>query len=243
MIGLPPRSRRASAPDSAELSHRIGTARTPVKRLTAAVNYFGALRGFARVLGTQQPAPTRPDELAGTHIRAFVKHYDGQPKRQHSAFKQLRSVLRNDPEFPEDARQALFDVRVKEPEVIRPGAYTDDDWQAIMTAVRRDVRLARERIEAGQRRLARWRGGDPTLSRQESERGALLDIFDRTGDLPRQPGGKDNHTNAVLRASGFQHLAASLCLTRRWLRCVSRAGPCRRRRWPAVRCRSGWCGR
>ncbi len=196
------------------LSRRIGTARTPIKRLSAAENYFGALCGFARILSRQQPAPTRPEELAGTHVRAFVEHYDDQPKRQHSAFKQLRSVLRNDPELPEDARQALFDVRVKEPEVIRPGAYTDDDWQAIMTAARRDVRLARERIEAGQRLLARWRGGDPTLSRQDAERGALLDIFDRTGDLPRQPGGKGNHTNAVLRAGGFRHLAASLCLTR-----------------------------
>ncbi|MFI9585919.1 hypothetical protein ACIHCQ_29690 [Streptomyces sp. NPDC052236] len=196
------------------LSRRIGTARTPVKRLTAADDHFGALRGFARVLSRQQPVPTCPQELAGMHIRAFVEHYDDQPKRQHSAFKQLRSVLRNDPELPEAARQALFDVRVKEPEVIRPGAYADDDWQAIMTAARRDIRLARERIEVGQRLLARWRGGDPVLSRQEAERGALLDIFDCTGDLPRQAGGKGNHTNAVLRAGGFHHLAASLCLTR-----------------------------
>ncbi|WP_243088156.1 hypothetical protein [Streptomyces sp. 891-h] len=123
-------------------------------------------------------------------------------------------MLRKDPELPEDARQALFDVRVKEPEVIRPGAYADADWQAIMTAARRDVRLARERVEAGQRLLARWRGGDPALSRREAERGALLDTLDRTGDLPRQPGGKRNHTNAVLRAGGMGHLAASLCLTR-----------------------------
>ncbi|MFF3313182.1 hypothetical protein [Streptomyces sp. NPDC002952] len=194
-------------------SRRVGTARTPVKRLKAAGQHFDALQGFARVLNRYQPQPACPQELSGAHIHAFVEHYDGRPKRQHSALKGLRTVLRDDPELPEEARQALFDVRVKKPEVVSPGAYEDEDWQAIMTAARRDVRLARERIEAGRRLLARWRDGDPDLSRHEAEEGALLDLFDRTADLPRIPGSGD-YTKAVLRVGGFRRLAARLCLTR-----------------------------
>ncbi|MET7684231.1 hypothetical protein [Streptomyces sp. NPDC005423] len=147
------------------------------------------------------------------HIRAFVQYYDDRPTRQYSALKRLRAALRDDPELPEEALQALFDIRVKKPEEVSPGAYEDEDWQAIMTAARRDVRLARERIGSGRRLLARWRGGDPSLSRDEAEEGALLDLFDRTADLPRMPRSGD-YTAAVLRGGGSRRLAASLCLTR-----------------------------
>ncbi|MET8249538.1 hypothetical protein ABZV31_37370 [Streptomyces sp. NPDC005202] len=101
-------------------SRRISTSRTPAKRLRTANNRFDSLRGFAQVLARHQPPPTCVAQLAEAHIRAFVEHYDGLPKRQHSAFKQLRTVLRNDPELPEDARQVLFNIRVKQPEVERP---------------------------------------------------------------------------------------------------------------------------
>nr|WP_308405400.1 hypothetical protein [Streptomyces rugosispiralis] len=151
-------------------------------------------------------------ELDEEHVRAFVEHYDDRPKRQHSAFKQLRTALRNDPEPPEGARQALFNIRVTQPEAERPGAYTEGDWQAIMTAARRDIRLGRERIETGRRLMTRWRNGDPHLSKEEAELGALLDTFDRTGDLPRWRTG--DYTTAVLKAGGFRGIAGWLCLTK-----------------------------
>lgn len=118
-------------------SRRVGTARTSSKRLRAANGHFDALRGFARVLNQCQPQPTCPQELAGAHIRAFVDSYDGRPKRQYSAFRSLRTVLRDDPELPEEARQSLFEIRVKKPEEVGPGAHEDQDWQAIMTAASR----------------------------------------------------------------------------------------------------------
>ncbi|MFG3410484.1 hypothetical protein [Streptomyces sp. NPDC048142] len=194
-------------------SRRVGSARTSPKGLRAANGHFDALRGFARVLKQCRPQPTCPQELAGAHIRTFVKSYEDRPKRQYSAFKRLRTVLRDDPELPEEARQSLFEVRVKKPEEVNPGAYEDEDWQAIMTAARRDVRLARERIEAARRLLARWRNADPDLSRQEMEEGGLLDRFDRTADLPRGPRLGD-YSRAVQRCGGSRRLMAKLCLTR-----------------------------
>ncbi|WP_055469081.1 hypothetical protein [Streptomyces ardesiacus] len=193
-------------------SRRISTSRTPAKRLRTANGGFDCLRGFARILARHQPPPTCVEQLAEEHVRAFAEHYDDRPKRQHSAFKQLRTVLRNDPELPEEARQALFNIRVKQPEVERPGAYREGDWQAIMTAARRDIRLGRERIDAGRRLMARWRSGDPQLSKEEAELGSLLDTFDRTGDLPRWRTG--DCTAAVLKAGGFREIAGWLCLTK-----------------------------
>lgn len=194
------------------LARRVGTSRSNVKRVRAADQHFEALRGFAQALHRFWPQPTCPDELAGAHIRAFVEYYDDRPKRRHSALKRLRAALRDDPELPEEARQTLVDVRVKEPEEVGPGAYEEEDWQAIMTGARRDVRLARERVAAGRRLLARWRDGDAGLSRREREVGALLDVFDRTGDLPRAASG--DYTGAVFRLGASRKLSAMLCLTK-----------------------------
>ncbi|MET8249537.1 hypothetical protein ABZV31_37365 [Streptomyces sp. NPDC005202] len=60
--------------------------------------------------------------------------------------------------------------------------------------------------------MARWRRSDGQLSREEAELGALLDMFDRTGDLPRQRSG--DYTGAVLRAGGFRQISGWLCLTK-----------------------------
>lgn len=192
-------------------SRRVGTARTASKRLGTAEGHFYTANGFADVLAGCGPQPTSPEQLTGRHIQAFVDHHEGR-HGQHDAVKRLRTLLREDPELPDAARQALLNVRVKGPEIERPGAYPDTDWQAITTAARRDVRLARERIESGRRLVARWRAGDPALSLHQAEVGSLLDIFDRTGELPRTPSG--DHTRAVARAGGFRVLAARLCLTR-----------------------------
>ncbi|MFG2235934.1 hypothetical protein ACGFNX_39075 [Streptomyces sp. NPDC048723] len=192
-------------------SRRVGTARTSSKRLQTAEGHFYSASGFAEVLAGCEPQPTSPQDLTEEHIQAYVDHYEGRHV-QHDYVKRLRTLLRDDPELPEAARQALLNVRTKGPGVERPGAYPDADWQAIMTAARRDIRLAWERIEAGRRLLVRWRADDPSLSPRQVEVGSLLDIFDRTGELPRLPSG--NHNNAVLRAGGFRVLAPRLCLTR-----------------------------
>ncbi|WP_459649299.1 hypothetical protein [Kitasatospora sp. Ki12] len=192
-------------------SRRVGTARTSSKRFRTAEGHFYTASSFANVLADCDPQPTSPDDLTGKHIQAYVECYEGRPV-QHDYVKRLRTLLRGDPELPEAAWQALLNVRVKGPEIERPGSYPDADWQAIMTAARRDIRLARERIEAGRRLLARWRAGDPGLSLHQTEVGSLLDNFDRTGELPRTPSG--DHTRAVMRAGGFRALAPRLCLTR-----------------------------
>ena len=58
-----------------------------------------------------------------------------------------------------------------------------------MAAVRGDVRRARDRIRAGRALLARYRARQLPGGSTQARLGELLDVFDRTGDVPRRPSG------------------------------------------------------
>jgi hypothetical protein len=131
--------------------------RSGVKRSKTAYGHYYALKSFADSLALEQPAVERPDEVTAQHIVAYRARYYSPP-RLSEAIRRLRVVLDDDPELPGAARAELCEVRL--PERYRPGAltaYSDGDWQVIMTALRHDVRAARDRIRAGQQSLARYR--------------------------------------------------------------------------------------
>ncbi|MGP4104049.1 hypothetical protein [Nonomuraea sp. KM90] len=89
--------------------------------------------------------------------------------------------------------------------------YTDHEWQDIMTALRRTIRLARDRIRTGTLLLARYRSGDEGLNDREALQGRLLEQFCVTGDLPRVASG--GYRKEVVRAGGTAALRAMLCLS------------------------------
>lgn len=80
-----------------------------------------------------------------------------------------------------------------------------------MTAVRGDVRRARDRISTGRSLRARHRAGKLPGGSAQALLGELLDIFDRTGTVPRKPFG--DPATQVTEAGGVDAVTSSLCLT------------------------------
>jgi hypothetical protein len=185
--------------------------RSGAKRISTASNRYYALKGFAESLASARPPVQVPGQLGARHIAAFRAGYDTRPGLRW-ALTSLCSALRDDPDLPEAARAELYETRL--PQAREPApvtAYSDQEWQVIMTALRHDLRGARDRIRAGQELLARYRSGQVTAEDANHEFGRLLDEFDRTGDLPRYPGG--SQTEAVLGLGGFTAIALRLCMT------------------------------
>lgn len=191
---------------------RIGP-RSALRRVKTAEQIFIVLRLFARTLADAAEPVRRPQDLAAAHVAAFRMRYAGI-RSGWSYLESLRSTLRDSPELPAVVRVALLSGQRPEhgrdePEGLVP--YTADELQAIMTMLRRDVRLARERIQAGHELLARYRAGQVDLAADDERVGYLLDSFDRTGDFPRYPNGF--RLAEVSKAGGVGHLGSLLCLS------------------------------
>lgn len=190
--------------------------RHAMKHTVSAEHMFGTVKVLAGVLSRQWPAITGVTGVTAAHMRAFRDHCDGQNRAEYLV-QSLRSLLRDDPELPPQVRTtlALSWARPKraEPEEPREQEYDDAEWQQIMTALRGDVRIARDRIRAGRRLLARYRAGDLPAGGAEDATGRLLDVFDRTGDFPRYAGRHRCHVNDVRALGGSAALMSRLCLT------------------------------
>jgi hypothetical protein len=187
--------------------------RSGVKRLGSARCLYYACRRFAAVLAQMDLVVHGPGELTGAHIAAFTLRYAGMPTGRADLIT-LRALLRDDDELPGPARTALLGGRLprSQPQGRRPVvAYGEQEWQLIMTALRRDVRTARDRISAGRALLTRYRAGEVPASGPDARLGAVLDMFDRTGDVPREKSG--NPAWQVSKAGGVDAVAALLCLT------------------------------
>jgi hypothetical protein len=193
------------------LTRRTG-ARSAVKRVATAAGYYFVLRLFAVSLSESAVPPRSPDELTAEHLVAF-QAARSDLKALVTYIENLRSLLRDDPEISPQFRTAL--IRTQVPggpagDFAKDGAYADADLQQILTAVRRDIRVARDRVRAGRLLLDRYRSGD-LVDPKESRIAVLLDIFDQTGDLPRLRSGRIE--TRVTRAGGGTRLAERLCLS------------------------------
>ncbi|MBP2349032.1 hypothetical protein JOF29_000115 [Kribbella aluminosa] len=188
------------------------SARSAVKRLSTADTHYTALKRFALALAEVRPAPAGPSEVTAAHVHAVVDSYRGHAS-QRDFLKRLRTTFRDDPELPPAARTALLAARVvPSPESGRPRMpYSDSEWRLIVVTAQRDIRVARTRIGAGRALLARYRSGDAVDA--DAELGRLLDVFDRTGELPRIASG--DHVREVTRCGGVAAVVFSLCLSQR----------------------------
>ena len=189
---------------------RLTGPRSGVKRLTSAKGHYNLIHIFAASLAASFPTPRGPQDLTACHIEAFRRRYDNMPA-QYDYVKRLRVVLRDEPELPQSARHELLAARLPDkPEPAPASGYSDGEWQQLMTALRHDVRVARDRVRAGRDLLTRYRAQAVAPGSDEDELGRLLDIFDRTGDLPRTASG--GHSRAVGRAGGFRAVGIRLCI-------------------------------
>src|SRR5262249_2531501 len=127
----------------------------------------------------------------------------------------LRGLLRDDPELTPETRAAVVALRpgltAESQPPGRPAEYSDAEWQQVTIPLRRDVRVARDRIRAGRDLPGRYRAGELAAGSPEGQAGRFLDIFERTGDFPRAPRGKA--VERVYAVGGVAALAARLTLT------------------------------
>ncbi|MFB6940793.1 hypothetical protein ACFWGL_08115 [Streptomyces sp. NPDC060286] len=121
--------------------------------------------------------------------------------------------MRTRDDLTEDALRDLLRTRLPAAaEATQVMAYSDHEWQQIMTAVRRDVRISRDRIRAGTRILARFRDGELIPGSRQEALGRMLEQFATTGDLPRNESGA--LWDEVSRLGGAMAITGMLSLTR-----------------------------
>lgn len=188
--------------------------REGITRLRTAGSVYYACRWFVVVLAAAGSPVRCPVDLTGAHIATLILR-SAETRMALGYMTWLRSMLREDPELPAPARTVLLLARLPRVPVKETGdrkrAYSDEEWRQIMTAARGDVRTARDRVKAGQRLLARYRAGELAAGSHDADVAVVLDVFDRTGDVPRRADGE--LTRAASRAGGFMAVASLLCLT------------------------------
>lgn len=152
------------------LAERAG-ARSGVKRAQSFRTGYQVVRDFARSLAECKPPPRHPSEITAEHIRAFASRYE-DPQTRRTCVARLRNVLRGCSELPEPARHELFQTRLPVKQTsVQITAYSEAEWQQITTALRRDVRLCRDRIRGGLRLLEQFRAGELDAGSAEAELG------------------------------------------------------------------------
>ncbi|MEU1941976.1 hypothetical protein ABZ554_05890 [Streptomyces sp. NPDC020125] len=186
-------------------------ARSGVKRAKSFRTGYQVVRDFAQALAQCAPPPEQPADITAEHIRAFTSRYE-DPQTRRTCVTRLRTALRGCTELTETARRELFETRLPVKQVSEQvTAYSEGDWQQIMTALRRDVRLCRDRIRGGLRLLEQFRAGALEQGSAEAELGGLLDSFATSGDLPR---GRDGGgTPEVKRHGGVVPVMRMLSLS------------------------------
>ncbi|MFG2924298.1 hypothetical protein ACGFYA_22690 [Streptomyces sp. NPDC048305] len=194
------------------LAARCG-ARGGSKRLATAKKYHWVLRRFTVVLSEAGRVPSAPGELAPEHFQILRDRYEDHPASLRMYLQSLRRLMRKRDDLTEEALHDLLRTRLPAAaDATQVMAYSDHEWQQIMTAVRRDVRVSRDRIRAGVRLLARFQGGQLVPGSREEALGRMLEEFATTGDLPRSESGVLR--DEVSRLGGAMAISGMLSLTR-----------------------------
>ncbi|MCC3773804.1 hypothetical protein [Streptomyces sp. UNOB3_S3] len=179
-----------------------------MKSIKTAGSYFTMLVRFATFLSKQSDVPQRPEEISSAHVAAFKLSLS--PGSQLPSAWRLRTLMRDAPCLPAATRAAILHGRLPERETDAVLAYSEDERQQILTAVRHDVRSARDRIRASRDLLDCYRRGETEAD--EERLGGALDVIDRTGDVPRDGAGRP--FKWMRRYGGTGALVTGLCLTR-----------------------------
>ncbi len=188
-------------------------ARGGSKRLATAKKYHWVLRRFTVVLSDAGRVPSTPGELAPEHFQILRDRYEDHPTSLRLYLQALRRLMRKRDDLTEEALHDLLRTRLPvAAEATQVMAYSDHEWQQIMTAVRRDVRISRDRIRVGVRLLARFRDGELIAGSREEALGRMLEEYATTGDLPRNESGVLR--DEVSRLGGAMAISGMLSLTR-----------------------------
>ncbi len=188
-----------------------------VKRFRAAEGLWGEVQRFAGYLGKVNPPVHQPAHITAAHIKESLLAVPLGSRKTH--VHRMRAIFRADRELTAETRSAILHGRLPAYESkVQP--YSHDEYQELMTAVRHDIRVARDRIYEGRELLAAYRRGElglPNRRNQFEKAGRVLDLLDRTGDLPRRvtSSSPQGGIPAWVGALGGAHdLVSRLALTR-----------------------------
>ncbi|MCX5129428.1 hypothetical protein [Streptomyces sp. NBC_00347] len=190
------------------------------KRVTYADALWGTLQKLTEYLEGRVPVPRAAGEISAKDIKEFFLTLP-MGSRKHLV-ERMRTIFREDHELSVEARNAVLHGRLPVYESkVQP--YSNAEHQELMTAVRHDIRVARDRIYEGRELLNRYRRGGLGVAHRLNNRektGRALDFIDRTGDLPRRvlPSSVNrsgDYPGWVSTIGGARRLFAMLTLTPR----------------------------
>ncbi|MFC9833711.1 hypothetical protein ACFVKB_07805 [Rhodococcus sp. NPDC127530] len=185
-----------------------------VRRIKSADQSYGMVCKFAAVLAASASPVRDASAVTTQHLIAFHDRYHGLQSQLYY-IDTLRGIFRDDPDLPADVRAALITTRPagnRDRSVpARPTEYTDAQWHQITSALRRDIRRARDRIRGGRSLLSRYRDEKIAQNDDDYPLARQLDLFDRRGEVLRTRRGAPAH--ALYGLGGVRHIAALLCLT------------------------------
>lgn len=179
-----------------------------VRRVGTAVNAWRTLRSFAGYLAELCSPPRTPGELAPMHLAGWFL-----PRRQHAGGSQqlgeLKRMLRLIDGLSAEFRTALAERNPPAPAASSTASYSRGEYQRILNAARRDIRLAATRIRGNRELLRRWRDGDlPGEPDNAGGLGELLDHVDRYTDVPRYGPGRQPLRWVARLGTVEQHVTA-----------------------------------
>ncbi|MEV7722175.1 hypothetical protein [Streptomyces sp. NPDC088184] len=188
-----------------------------VKRASAAEGLWCGVQLLAGYLAKVDPVVYEPAHITAAHIKESLLAVSLGSRKSH--VERLRAIFRADKELSTEARNAILHGRLPAYESkVQP--YSHEEHQELMTAVRHDIRVARDRIQEGREVLAAYRRGDlgpPGRFNHAEKLGRVLDTLDRTGDVPRRvtPSSPQGGIPAWVQAlGGVSGLVSQLTLTR-----------------------------
>jgi hypothetical protein len=196
----------------AEAMGKASSPSGPKRTYESAVGTYRAISSFAHYLAALNSPPRKPDDITGTHLDGWILSIGGISKRRRF-IGVLRSTLRH-AELPSDSLSIrLSTLRTGKTSAGVLRAYTESEWNAIVSSAKREVRLATSRIRRNREILKTWRTNpresDKTSAAERFAR--LLDYVDTNGDVPRYKNG--SATSDVIRQGGGRSLMTALMLT------------------------------
>jgi hypothetical protein len=197
------------------LANAMGKATSPSgpkRTYEAAAGTYRTMSSFAHYLAALNSPPREPSGITGTHFDGWILSIGGITKRRRYVGV-LRSTLRHAELLSESLSVRLSTLRTVSAGPTTLNSYSDSEWNAIVSAAKRELRLATARIRRNRLTLATWRADQAvsTAASASDQFGRLLDYVDKYGDVPRYENGVG--TREVVRHGGGRSLMTSLMLT------------------------------
>ncbi|MFD9452697.1 hypothetical protein ACFWBC_06365 [Streptomyces sp. NPDC059985] len=190
-----------------------------IKSMGAAGNCYRQVGYFIDVLTAEENPPTTPAELRPRHVDAFaLKKADLATAGMVIGL--LRSLMVNmEGLTPEFAAKCTGWVPSRRERLVSRGSYSAAEEKTILDIARDTVRTAAKRIRASKEVLDRWRAGhiSQTEDPDTYEYATLLDMAERTGELPRNAKGNGlapwavRHGTVVSLTSAVHLTRAEVC--------------------------------